>query len=159
MESLGKFLLFTASIVGFAYLIEVFVAWYSHNPWEQAIMSYRAFGDYWWAFWSLFACNLLIPQLLWLKRFRQSVPFLAFVSIAVTVGMFFERFVIITTSLAHEYIPFMWGLPDLTFAEIGIVVGSFSWFFFLFAIFSKTLPVVSMWEVKEQLDPPMSGKK
>jgi molybdopterin-containing oxidoreductase family membrane subunit len=159
LESLAKFLLFTASVVGFAYIIEVFIAWYSHNPWEQAIFSYRAFGDFKWAFWALFVCNLLIPQVFWVKRFRRSTVTLALVSVAVTVGMFFERFVIIVTSLAHEYIPFMWGLPDLTLTEIGIVVGSFSWFFFLFLIFAKTLPVVSMWEVKEQIEPPTAGGK
>ncbi len=157
LESLAKFLLFTASIVGFAYTIEVFIAWYSGNPWERAIFLYRAFGDYWWTFWALFVCNLFIPQLFWFKKFRRNISFLIIVSIAVTIGMWFERFVIITTSLAHDFDPYSWGLPSLTLTEIGIVIGSFSWFFFLFMIFAKTLPVVSMWEVKEQLEPPKVG--
>jgi molybdopterin-containing oxidoreductase family membrane subunit len=159
IESLAKFLLFTASVVGFAYLIEIFIAWYSHNPWEQAVFLYRAFGDYWPAFWSLFVCNLLFPQVFWVKRFRRSTPVLVVVSVAVTVGMFFERFTIIVTSLAHEFDPFAWGLPSLTWTEMGIVVGSFSWFFFLFMIFTKTLPVVSLWEVKEQIEPPTVKKR
>ncbi|MBI3579612.1 MAG: polysulfide reductase NrfD, partial [Ignavibacteriales bacterium] len=157
LESLAKFLLFTSSVVGFAYLIEVFIAWYSNNPWEQAIFSYRAFGDYWFAFWALFVCNLLIPQLFWIKKFRRSIPMLLVVSVAVTIGMWFERFTIIITSLSHDYIPFTWGFHTLTWTEVGIVVGSFSWFFFLFLIFAKTLPIVSMWEVKEQLEPPGAG--
>lgn len=159
LESLAKFLLFTSSVVGFAYLIEVFIAWYSNNPWEQAIFFYRAFGDYWFAFWALFVCNLLIPQLFWFKKFRRSIPMLMIVSIAVTIGMWFERFTIIITSLSHDYIPFTWGFHTLSWTEVGIVVGSFSWFFFLFLIFAKTLPIVSMWEVKEQLEPPGAGGK
>ncbi len=158
LENLAKFLIFTALMVGFAYLIELFIAWYSHNEWEQAIFSYRAFGDYWWAFWALFVCNLAIPQLFWKKRFRRSVPLLVFVAVAVAVGMWFERFVIIVTSLSHDYLPFAWGFHHLTWTEVGIVVGSFAWFFFLFFLFAKTLPAVSMWEVKEQLEPPMKGK-
>jgi molybdopterin-containing oxidoreductase family membrane subunit len=155
LESLAKFMIFTALIVGFAYSIELFIAWYSGNQFERAIFIYRMMGDYAWAFWLLITTNVAVPMLLWSKRIRTSIPWLVGICISVEIGMWLERFIIIVTSLAHDYLPYAWGIYKPTLVDSFIVIGSFAWFFFLFMVFSKTLPVVSMWEVKEQIEPPM----
>ena len=155
LESLAKFMIFTALIVGFAYSIELFIAWYSGNQFERAIFVYRMTGDYAWAFWLLITTNVAVPMLLWSKKIRTSIPWLVGICISVEIGMWLERFIIIVTSLAHDYLPYAWGIYKPTLVDSFIVIGSFAWFFFLFMVFSKTLPVVSMWEVKEQIDPPM----
>ena len=156
-ESLAKFIVFTALVVGSAYIIELFIAWYSGNPFEQSIFLYRAFGDYAFAFWLLMTSNILVPMLLWWKKVRTSIPALIAICISIEIGMWLERFVIIVTSLAHDFLPSAWGLYRPTPTDTMIVIGSFAWFFLLFMIFVKVLPAVSMWEVKEQIDPPMKG--
>ncbi len=156
-ESLAKFIIFTALVVGSAYVIELFIAWYSNNPFEQSIFLYRALGDYAFAFWLLMTTNIFIPMLLWWRKIRTSVPALVAICISIEIGMWLERFVIIVTSLAHDFLPSAWGLYRPTPTDTVIVIGSFAWFFMLFMIFVKVLPAVSMWEVKEQLDPPMKG--
>jgi Ni/Fe-hydrogenase subunit HybB-like protein len=157
LESLAKFIIFTALVVGSAYVIELFIAWYSGNPFEQSIFLYRALGDYSWAFWLLMTTNILVPMLLWWRKVRTSIPALVAICLSVEIGMWLERFVIIVTSLAHDFLPSAWGLYRPSLTETIIVVGSFAWFFLLFMVFVKVLPAVSMWEVKEQIDPPMKG--
>jgi len=157
LESLAKFIIFTALIVGFAYAVEFFIAWYSHHKYEKAIFLYRMVGDYAWAFWLLISTNVLVPMLLWFKKIRTSIPILVGICVSVEIGMWLERFVIIVTSLAHDYLPSAWGLYKPTPTDSMIVIGSFAWFFLLFMLFVKVLPAVSMWEVKEQIDPPMKG--
>jgi len=155
LESIAKLMIFTGIMLGFAYGIELFMAWYSNNRYEQAIFLYRVTGDYWWAFIGLLTTNVAIPMLLFFKKVRTSVPALVAISISVLMGMWLERFIIIVTSLAHEYDPHSWGLFKPEWVDISITVGSFAWFFVLFLMFAKFFPVVSMWEVKEQLKPPM----
>jgi molybdopterin-containing oxidoreductase family membrane subunit len=157
LESLARFIIFTALVVGFAYAVEFFVAWYSGARFEKAIFLYRMMGDYAWAFWLLLTTNVAAPMLFWFKRVRTSIPWLVGICICVEVGMWLERFVIIVTSLAHDFLPSAWGLYAPTPVDTMIVIGSFAWFFFLFMIFVKVLPAVSMWEVKEQLPPPGRG--
>jgi len=154
LESLAKFIIFTAMIVGSAYGIELFMAWYGGNRFEQSLFLYRAVGDYWWAFWLLMTTNILAPMLFWVKKIRTNIPALVTICIFVEVGMWLERFIIIVTSLAHDYLPSAWGLYRPTLTDSAIVVGSFAWFFLLFLLFIKLLPSVSMWEVKEQLPAP-----
>ncbi len=159
LESLAKFIIFTALIVGFAYSVELFIAWYSNNPYERAIFLYRMTGDYAWAFWLLITTNVLAPMLLWFRRIRTSIPWLVALCVSVEIGMWLERFVIIVTSLAHDYLPSSWGLYKPTLTDSTIVIGSFAWFFFLFMIFVKVLPAVSSWEIKEQIAiPPKEGR-
>jgi Ni/Fe-hydrogenase subunit HybB-like protein len=158
-ESLAKFIIFTALVVGSAYVIELFIAWYSNNPFEQSIFLYRALGDYSFAFWLLMTTNILVPMLLWWRKVRTSIPALVVICISIEIGMWLERFVIIVTSLAHDFLPSAWGLYHPTPTDTMIVIGSFAWFFMLFMIFVKVLPAVSMWEVKEQEDPPMKGSR
>ena len=112
---------------------------------------WRATGAYALPFWAMVFCNVVIPQTLWFKKIRRSVSALFVLSIFVNIGMWYERFVIFVTSLAHEYEPGGWGLYTPSWVEIAILIGSFCWFFFWFLLFAKTLPVISIAEVKEHL--------
>jgi molybdopterin-containing oxidoreductase family membrane subunit len=154
LGSMAKLMILTGMLLGYSYAIEFFVAWYSGNPFEREIFFWRAFGHYAWALWLLVACNVGAPLLYFNQRIRESTPWLVALSLLVNVGMFFERFVIIVTSLAREFDPFSWGLYTPRWPEISILFGSFAWFFLLILIFAKLFPVVSMWEVKELLPLP-----
>src|SRR5205814_903092 len=131
------------------------VAWFGGNPDERAAFWYRAFGPFWWASWTMIICNGFLPQLLWFKKIRTNIIGLFVISIFVNVGMWFERYVIIVVSLAGE--PFSrWanGVYNPTWADWGIMAGSFGWFFMWFLLFVKNFPAVSISEVKEVLPPP-----
>jgi molybdopterin-containing oxidoreductase family membrane subunit len=153
-ENLAKLCLLTSMIVSYAYATEYFIAWYSGNPFERSAFYNRAFGDYWWATWTMVTCNVFIPQLLWFKKIRTSIPALFVISIFINIGMWFERWVIITTSLSHEFEPWQWGYYVPRWPEIGILVGSFCWFAMWFLLFIKFFPSVAIAEVKESLPPP-----
>jgi Ni/Fe-hydrogenase subunit HybB-like protein len=148
LEAMAKILLLTGTMVGFCYMTEFFIAWYSGNPYERATFVNRATGPFAWAYWTMICCNLVVPQLLWARRVRTSVPLLFVVSLLVNVGMWFERFVIIVTSLHHDYLPSSWSTYHPTIVEIGILIGSFGLFFTLFLLFVRTLPIIAMWEIK-----------
>jgi molybdopterin-containing oxidoreductase family membrane subunit len=152
LEAVAKTIVFTGLIVGFAYATEFFIAWYSHNPLEQYIFQYRPTGDYAVGFWIMAICNTMIPLLFLFKKVRTSITALFVISIFVNIGMWYERFVIIITSVAHDFIPHNWGLFAPSMIEYGIMLGSFSLFFFLFCLFVKHMPSVSMTEVKEMLE-------
>jgi Ni/Fe-hydrogenase subunit HybB-like protein len=157
LANMAKLMILTGMLLGFSYATEFFIAWYSGNIYERSIFFYRAFGHYAWALWLLVAANVGSPLLFFIPRVRKSVPWLFTLSLFVNVGMFFERFVIIVTSLSRDYDPFSWHLYAPRWPEISILAGSFAWFFLLFLLFAKTFPVVSMWEVKELL--PVPGKE
>ena len=137
--------------MGFAYGTEFFIAWYSHNSVEMETFRWRAMGDYKIQFWIMVVCNTVIPMLFIFKRFRTSIAWLLCICIFVNIGMWFERFVIIVGSVAHDFIPHAWGLYTPTAIEFGIMLGSFCLFFFLFVLFVKHLPSVSMTEIKEMI--------
>jgi Ni/Fe-hydrogenase subunit HybB-like protein len=153
LESVAKTIVFTGLIVGFAYGTEVFIAWYSHNPIEIEAFRYRAFGDYAIEYWIMVICNTMIPLLYLFKSVRTHLVSLFIISLFVNVGMWFERFVIIIGSVAHDFLPYAWGLYWPTWVEYGILIGSFCLFFFLYVLFVKHLPSVSMTEMKETLQP------
>jgi len=156
-ENLAKLCLLTGSIVGYAYVCEYFMAWYSGNPTERAAFWYRAFGPYWWATWTMIICNGFLPLLLWVKKIRTNITALFVISIFVNVGMWFERYVIIVVSLAGEpYTRWTNAVYNPTWADWGIMAGSFGWFFMWFLLFVKNFPAVSISEVKEVLAPPRS---
>ena len=157
IESMAKLLLMTSLIVGYAYGIEFFIAWYSGNVFEEAIFAYRPTGDYALPFWIMVTCNAFIPLLIFFKRVRKSIAALFVIALFVNLGMWFERFNIIVTSLSHEYFPHGWGLYSLSWVEWGILVGSFGWFFLLFLTFIKVLPSVAVAEVKESMPHPTKG--
>ena len=102
---MAKLILFTGSIVGFAYSTEFFIAWYSGNEYELFAFTNRATGDYAWAYWIMVSCNVLVPQLFWSKKLRTHIPTLFVASILINVGMWFERFVIVVTSLHADFLP------------------------------------------------------
>ena len=157
LEGMAKLLLFTALIVGYAYGVEFFIAWYSGNVFEVSIFAYRPFGDYGWIFWGMVSCNVLLPCLFFFRRVRTSIAGLFLVSLAVNFGMWFERFNIIVTSLSHDFMPHAWGLYSPTWVEYGILAGSFGWFFLLYLTFVKVLPALSVAEIKESMPPPVKG--
>jgi Ni/Fe-hydrogenase subunit HybB-like protein len=148
LDNMNKVILLTGSMVGYAYATEFFMSWYSGNPIEQFVFINRAFGPFAWSYWIMVSCNVLFPQLFWFKKIRRSVPIMLVIAILVNVGMWFERFVIVVTSLHRDFLPSSWGTFVPTIFDIGILAGSFGLFFTLVILFTKTLPVVSMSEVK-----------
>ncbi|MEL6674408.1 MAG: NrfD/PsrC family molybdoenzyme membrane anchor subunit [Bacteroidota bacterium] len=148
MESIAKIVLATGSLVGLAYMTEFFTAWYSGSLWERYIFVNRAFGPYGWSYWIMFSCNMIIPQLFWFKKIRTNMLVTFIMSIFVNIGMWFERFVIIVTSLHQDFLPSSWAMYTPSWVEVGIFVGTFGLFFFCFFLFAKFLPVVNMFEVK-----------
>ncbi len=151
LEAMAKVVMVTGTMVGMAYITEFFVAWYSGVEYEQYAFKNRAFGPYWWAYWSMMFCNLVSPQVFWFKWARTTPWFIFIISIVVNVGMWFERFVIIVTSLHREYLPSRWTYYTATWVEVGIFLGTFGLFFTCFFLFSKFLPVINMAEVKSIL--------
>ncbi|MBP9598283.1 MAG: polysulfide reductase NrfD [Desulfobacter sp.] len=151
LESIAKTIVFTGIIVAFSYATEVFIAWYSHNSIEMETFWWRAFGHYAPEYWIMVVCNTVIPLLYLSKKIRTHVIPLFIISIFVNIGMWFERFVIIAGSVAHDFLPNAWGHYRPTWVEGGIMVGAFSLFFFLFLLFVKHLPSVSMTEMKEMI--------
>ncbi len=148
-ENLAKLLLLTGMIVSYAYVVEYFMAWYSGNTFERASFWNRAFGDYWWATWTMIIGNGFLPFLLWFKNIRRSIPALLVISLFVNLAMWFERFVIIVVSLSFEYEPYAMGHYTPTWVEWAIVAASFAWFFMWFLLFAKNFPTVAIAEVKE----------
>jgi molybdopterin-containing oxidoreductase family membrane subunit len=148
-ESLTKLLLITSLIVSYAYIVEFLLAFYSGNPFEKSIFVYRATGDYAGLFWIMVFCNCVAPLILFVKKIRRNLVVLFIVSILINIGMWFERFVIIVSTLSHDFLPYAWGLYKPTLVDTGIVIASFAWFFLFFLLFAKTLPILAITEVKE----------
>jgi hypothetical protein len=124
------------------------VAWYSGVEYEQYAFLNRATGPYWWAYWSMMTCNVFSPQFMWFKKLRTSIMFSFIISIVVNIGMWFERFVIIVTSLHRDYLPSSWTMFSPTFVDIGIFIGTIGFFFVLFLLYARTFPVIAQAEVK-----------
>ncbi len=152
LENMNKIILVTGSMVGYAYAMEFFIAWYSGVQAEQFAFINRAFGPYTWAYWIMVSCNVISPQLFWFKKIRTTIPVMFAIAVFVNVGMWFERFVITVTSLSRDYLPSSWGYFTPTLTDFGILIGSFGLFFTLLLLFTKTLPVVSIAEVKAVVD-------
>jgi len=151
LEMMNKVLLATSCLMGYAYLMEGFTAWYSMNPYLQhAALNYVS-GTYGWAGWICIGCNVVFPQLLWVRRFRRSYVVMLFVAVGVTVGMWFERFVIIVISLHQDFLPSSWSLYWPTLVDYGILAGSFGMFFSMVLLFARLLPVIATTEVKAVL--------
>ncbi len=148
LENMCIIMLVAGTLVGYAYGMEFFVAWYGGNQEEGFTFVNRAFGPYAWAYWTMISCNVLFPQLFWVKRFRRSVPLMFVLAVFVNVGMWFERFVIICTSLSRDFIPSNWGYFIPTKVDFMTLIGSFGLFFTLFLLFCRYLPMVAIGEVK-----------
>ncbi len=150
-DYMAKIILVTGCMVGYAYATEFFTAWYSGNRYEFEMFFNRAFGDYAWAYWTMVTCNVLSPQLLWFSRVRKSIAAMFVVSILVNIGMWFERFVIIVTSLHHDFLPASWDYFRPTIWDFATLVGGFGLFFTLFCLFVRFVPMVATAEVKTVL--------
>lgn len=148
IDMMNRVILVTGSIVGIAYITEFFIAWYSGVEYESYCFINRATGPYWWAYWSMMSCNVFSPQFFWSEKLRTNVAFTFVLSIFVNIGMWFERFVIIVSSLHRAYIPAEWSMYSPTWVEVGIYVGSIGLFFTLFLLFTKFFPVIAMSELK-----------
>ncbi len=156
MEKMNMILLVTGMMVGFAYLMEVFIAWYSGVEYEKAIFMLRATGPYAWAYWIMITCNVLSPQFFWVKKYRRNVALTFVISIIVNIGMWFERFVIAVTSLSTDFMPSSWGYYSPTIWDVLTYVGTFGLFFTFFLLFLRFLPMVALAEIKNvmpQADP------
>ena len=148
LENMNKIILATGCMVGFAYGTEFFIAWYSGNPVEQFTFLARAKAHYAWAYWTMVLCNVVSPQIFWFKWARTSLPIMFVVSIFVNIGMWFERFVIVITSLSADFTPSAWGYYWPTWVDIATYVGSLGLFMTLFLLFCRYLPMVAIAEVK-----------
>jgi Ni/Fe-hydrogenase subunit HybB-like protein len=148
LECMNKIILATGTMVGYAYGMEFFIAWYSGNEYEAFAFVNRAFGPYAWAYWSMISCNVIFPQLFWFKKIRTSIPAMFVISIIVNIGMWFERFVITVTSLHRTFLPSTWAYYSPSWVEICTFIGSFGLFLTLFLLFLKYMPMIAIAEVK-----------
>jgi molybdopterin-containing oxidoreductase family membrane subunit len=148
VELMCKVTLATGSIVGYAYAMEFFIAWYSGNPFERFTFINRALGPYWWSYWIMLSCNVFIPQLFWFRKIRRSMITVFVLSIFVNIGMWFERFVIIVTSLHRDFLPSSWAYFRPTIIDVTTYLGTFGLFFTMFLLFLRFVPIIAIAEVK-----------
>ena len=152
LENCAKLMLVTGMIVAYGYITEVGYAWYSGNVNEWYLTVNRMKGEYALYYWALILCNILIPQTLWIKKVRTSIPLLFFISIVVNIGMWLERFVIIITSLSRDFIPSSWHHYSPTIWDWITYAGTLGFFFMCFLLFCRVLPVISIFEMRELVD-------
>ncbi len=154
IEVMNKVIVLTGSIVGIAYITELFISWYGQNPYEMAAFKnrYDLSTPYAWSYWLMMSCNVIAPQFFWFRKLRRNILFTFFMSIIVNVGMWFERFVIIVTSIYRDYLPSSWStyyMPSIW--EVGFYLGTFGLFFTCFFLFAKYFPVIAIAEIKHIL--------
>jgi molybdopterin-containing oxidoreductase family membrane subunit len=166
LENMAKVMLATGLIVGYGYMMEAFMAWYSANPYEMYMIQNRMFGPYWVMYWSLILCNVIMINTLWIKSLRTNVAYLFFMSLVVSVGMWLERYVIIVTSLHRDFLPSSWGLYAGSGIDYAAFIGTIGLFITLLFLFLRFLPAISIFEMRtilpgaevEEAEPP-AGKK
>jgi molybdopterin-containing oxidoreductase family membrane subunit len=151
LQNMAKILLATSLMVGYGYMMEAFMAWYGGNLFEEYVQTNRMVGPYAWAYWLLLACNILLPQLLWLDWMRSSPSILFLVALTVNIGMWLERFVIVITSLHRDYLPSAWGMYQPTVWDWATFVGTIGLFLFLLLLFIRFLPMISIFEMRTLL--------
>jgi molybdopterin-containing oxidoreductase family membrane subunit len=145
-------------MVTYGYIMEAFMAWYSGDVFEQAMMKNRAFGPYGWIFWCLIALNCVIPQLLWSRKVRTHDIALFLVALSVNIGMWVERFVIIVTSLHRDFVPSSWGMYFPTKWDWATLLGSIGLFLTLQFLFIRYLPMISISESRELIAQRKEGR-
>jgi molybdopterin-containing oxidoreductase family membrane subunit len=154
LNAIAKILVFISLIMGTAYTTEVFIAWYSGNPYEMFTFFHnRITGDYTFMFWAMIICNAIIPQLMWSKKIRSNITALFIISIIINIGMWYERFNIVVTSLSKDYLPSAWTTYSPTWIEVGIFVGTLGIFASGVLTFFRFLPMIAISEVKSVLKP------
>ncbi len=159
LELMNKVILATSVIVGYAYMTEFYIAWYSGHEYEQYQFLFRPFGTYAVQFWIMATCNVIIPQLFWSKRIRRSIVAMFIISIFVNIGMWFERYNIFIISLSRDFLPSSWGHYIPTIWDISVTIGSFGLFFTLFLAFSRVFPTLAIAELKATLPNPSKGSR
>ncbi len=148
VEYMNIVIMVTGSIVGTAYITELFISWYSGVEYEGYAFFNRSTGPYWWAYWIMMTCNVVSPQLMWFKKLRRSLLFTFIISIVVNIGMWFERFVIIVTSIHRDYVPAGWSMQYPTHIDLGIFIGTIGLFFVFYLLFCRFFPVLALNELK-----------
>jgi len=151
IDNMAKVMLATGLIVAYGYSTEIFMSWYSASHWEYFMMWNRMFGPMGWSYWVLITCNIALPQLMWLRRFRVNVGLMFLMSLIVNTGMWFERFVIVVTSLTRDYLPSSWGTYRATKWDYATFLGTLGLFTFLFLLFVRFLPMIPMSELRMML--------
>ncbi len=159
VELMNIIIIITGSIVGVAYITEFFIAWYGQVDAEYYAFYNRATGPYWWAYWSMMTCNVISPQLFWFKKIRTNLMATFILAAIVNIGMWFERFVIIVTSIHRDYLPSSWTMFHPTMFDIGQYIFTFGIFFTAFFLFAKFFPVINMAEVKSIIKSTSEKKK
>lgn len=157
LDNMNKIILATGMLVGLAYATEFFIAWYSGVQYEQFIFMQRALGPYAWSYWIMIGCNVISPQFFWFKACRRNIVLMFILSIFVNIGMWFERFVIVVTSLAQDFLPSSWNYFRLSNWDYAVMIGSFGMFFTLFLLFCRFLPTVAISEVKSVMPKGQKG--
>jgi molybdopterin-containing oxidoreductase family membrane subunit len=151
IDNMAKVMLATGLIVAYGYSTEIFMSWYSASHWEYFMMWNRMFGPMGWSYWVLITCNIALPQLMWLRKFRVNVGLMFLMSLIVNTGMWFERFVIVVTSLTRDYLPSSWGTYRATKWDYATFLGTLGLFTFLFLLFVRFLPMIPMSELRMML--------
>ena len=154
-DAMSKLIMLTSGIVSYAYITEFYTAWWSNNLFERYQFWFRPFGEFKAAFWGMTFCNCIAPLSLWYKPLRTNIRYLFCLSIVINIGMWLERFNIIFTSLAREFIPAAWGGYNFSWVEVAITVGAFGWFGMWMTLFIKFFPSVAITEIKMIMPPPM----
>jgi molybdopterin-containing oxidoreductase family membrane subunit len=149
LANMAKVMLATGMIVGYGYLVEIFTAFYSGNVYEEYMIMNRMTGPYAPIFWGMMFCNIVVPQFFWFRTFRENVPFLFVASLLINVGMWFERFNIIVTSLHRDFLPSSWGMFYPTKYDVGVYLGTIGVFLAMLFLFIRVLPVISVFEMRE----------
>ena len=153
IDAMCSLVILTSGLVGLAYGTEFFIAYYSGSPYEQFAFYNRALGPLAWGYWIMVSCNVLIPQLFWLRSVRRNLIVVFIISIFINVGMWFERFIIIVASLQREYLPSAWSDYAPTTIEVVTFIGTLGLFFTMFLLFCRFVPVIAMAEIKGVLRP------
>lgn len=152
LERMNKIIMMTGMMVGYAYAMEFFIAWYGGNPNEQFVFINRALGPYWWAYWTMVTCNVILPQVFWFRQCRTNIPLMFVITIIVNIGMWFERYVIVITSLHRDYLPSSWDYFVPTYVDWLLLLGSFGLFTTLTFLFVRVLPAIAIAELKAVVD-------
>jgi molybdopterin-containing oxidoreductase family membrane subunit len=152
LQATAKILTFVSLIMGTSYLTEIFIAWYSGNKYEIFTFFHnRITGDYSLQFWIMFVCNAIIPQLFWIKKVRKNLVMLLVISLLINVGMWFERYIIIVTSLSKDYLPSSWATYSPSMVEVGVFVGTLGLFATGILLFFRYIPMMAISELKTAL--------
>jgi molybdopterin-containing oxidoreductase family membrane subunit len=159
LENMAKIVLATGLIVVYGYMMEIFSAWYSGNPFEQFMVKNRKMGPYAPYFWALIFCNGVVPQLLWLKSMRTNTVVLFIISLVIAVGMWLERFIIVVTSLHRDFLPSSWGMYSGTFWDWSLFLGTIGLFLTLLFLFIRVLPMISIFEMQVLVKDTKAKKK